>query len=186
MLSSPRIFARFKDAKRGSDNMIFRRSASLSKGIFGPVNECISWPILGLAIFVRYRTVRASTPIAMLDPVIQYQEALAKAEELKEQALQFLTERRAAIEKEIATVEKEIAAMTGETLPKAPKAPKFQGKQISFRLLADMLKDRPDRTMSPRREGYDTQWIKRLVAENPDRLTLGGNGPWPTVTLVGT
>jgi hypothetical protein len=122
----------------------------------------------------------------MLDPVKQYQEALAKAEELKSKALQYLRDRKAAIEKEVAELDKEIGDMTGETPQKAvnPKAPKFEGKQISFRLLADLLKDRPDRTLSIRKEGYDTKWMKQLVQDNPGQLILGGNGPWPTVTLT--
>lgn len=120
----------------------------------------------------------------MSDPVKQYEEALARAEELKTAAIDFLKNRKAEIEKEVAALDKEINAMTGATPQKEPKAPKVQGKQISLRLLVDLLKEREDRTMSPRREGYDTPWIKKLAAENPDQLVFGGNGPWPTVTLA--
>ena len=121
----------------------------------------------------------------MSDPISQYQEALARAEALKPKAIQFLHDRKAAIQKEIAEVDREIAEMTGEqTHPPKPRALKPQGKQISFRLLADLLKDRPDKTLNIRKEGYDTAWMKQLVKDNPDQLTLGGNGPWPTVTLL--
>jgi hypothetical protein len=120
----------------------------------------------------------------MSDPVSQYHEAVAKAEALKATAIQFLRDRKATIEQEIAEVDRQIAAMTGGTVRTAgPRAPKPQGKQISFRLLTDVLKDRPDRTLNIRKEGYDTMWMKALVKENPGQLTLGGAGPWPTVTL---
>jgi hypothetical protein len=44
-----------------------------------------------------------------------------------------------------------VTAMTGEQKPKAERAkgPKYTGKQISFRLISDMLRERPDRTQSP-------------------------------------
>jgi hypothetical protein len=123
--------------------------------------------------------------LKMPDPVSLYYEALAKAEELKPKALQFLRDRKVAIEKEIATLDREISGMTGEDVQHAkPRASKFQGKQISFRLLVDVLKDRPDRTLSIRKEGYDTAWMKQLVNSNPGKLALGGNSPWPTITLV--
>jgi hypothetical protein len=120
----------------------------------------------------------------MSDPVSQYHEAVAKAEALKATAIQFLRDRKSMIEQEIAEVDRQIAAMTGETARTArSRAQKPQGKQISFRLLTDVLKDRPDRTLNIRKEGYDTMWMKTLVKENPGQLTLGGAGPWPTVTL---
>jgi hypothetical protein len=122
----------------------------------------------------------------MSDPVTQYQEAVSKAEELKPKAIQYLHDRKSAIEKEIAEIDREIAAMTGEPAQTAkPRTQKPAGKQISFRLLAELLKDRPDRTLNIRKEGYDTAWIKELVKDNPGQLTFGGNGPWPTVTLNG-
>jgi hypothetical protein len=120
----------------------------------------------------------------MTNPLSEYRDALARAEELKTAAIAFLKRRKAEIEAEIAKLDGEIAAMAGEGLQKEPRAPKAQGKLISAKLLVDLLKDRPDRTMSPRREGYDTQWIKKLAAENPGKLAFGGNGPWPTVKLV--
>jgi hypothetical protein len=120
----------------------------------------------------------------MSDPVSQYHEAVAKAEALKVEATQFLRDRKSAIEKEIVEVDRQIAAMTGGTVRTArPRAAKSQGKQISFRLLSDVLRDRPDKTLNIRKEGYDTAWMKALVRENPGQLTLGGAGPWPTVTL---
>ena len=119
----------------------------------------------------------------MSNPVKQYEDALAKAEELKPLAVQYLKDRKAEIENELKQVEKEIAAMTGETPQKAPKPPKIQGKQISFRLLAELLKERPDRTLHLRKEGYDSKWMKKLAQDNPKKLVFGGSGPWPTVTL---
>lgn len=121
----------------------------------------------------------------MSDPVTQYQEAAAKAEELKQKAVEYLRERRSVIEREIASLDKEIAVMTGEKAPKADrvKGPQYVGKQISFRLLSDILRERPDRTLNLRKEGYDTKWMKKLVEENPGKLEFGGGGPWPTVTL---
>lgn len=75
--------------------------------------------------------------------------------------------------------------MTGEASQATgePKQ-KYAGKQISFRLLAEMLRERPDRTLSLRKEGYDAKWMRKLVADNPGKLEMGGAGPWPTVTLV--
>jgi hypothetical protein len=122
----------------------------------------------------------------MSDPVKLYQEALAKAEQLKSQAIQFLKNRKIEIEKEVADLNEKIAEMTGEqpAEPKKERAPRIAGKQISFRLLADLLKDRPDRTINIRKEGYDSKWIKSLVKDNPTQLQLGGGGPWPTVKLI--
>jgi hypothetical protein len=123
--------------------------------------------------------------IQMTDPVKQYQDALAKAEELKPKALQHLRNRKFEIESALAEVEREIASMIGEAVKATkPRAEKPAGKQISLRLLVDLLKDRPDKTLNIRKEGYDTKWIRQLVVDNPGQLTLGGQGPWPTVTLA--
>src|SRR5262245_36373826 len=111
----------------------------------------------------------------MSDPVSQYHEAVAKAEALKVEAIRFLRDRKAAVEKEMVEVDRQIAAMTGETVRTTmPRCAKSHGKQSSFRLLTDVLKDRPDRTLNIRKEGYDTAWMKVLVKENPGQLTLGG------------
>jgi hypothetical protein len=139
-----------------------------------------------LVIVLNIRELRETcAPFNMSDPVSQYQEAVAKAESLKPKAIQFLHDRKAAIQKEVAELDREIASMTGQMAQTAkPRTQKPAGKQISFRLLADLLKDRPDKTMNIRKEGYDTAWMKQLVKDNPGKLTLGGVKPWPTVTLL--
>lgn len=123
----------------------------------------------------------------MSNAVKEYQDALARAEELKQKAIDFLQQRKAEIERELAVVDKEIAAMTGEDekpTKERVKRPQYVGKQVSFRLLAETLRERPDRTLNLRKEGYDTKWMKKLVQENPGKLEFGGSGPWPTVTLL--
>lgn len=123
--------------------------------------------------------------LKMPDPVKLYQDALSKAEELKPLALQYLNERKAAIEREISQLDNEIAAMTGEKLkPERVKGPKFVGKQVSFRLLVEILSERSDKTLNLRKEGYDSKWMRKLVSENPGKLELCGSGPWPAVTLL--
>lgn len=123
----------------------------------------------------------------MSNAVKEYQDALARAEELKQKAIDFLQQRKAEIERELAVVDKEIATMTGEDekpTKERAKRPQYVGKQVSFRLLAETLRERPDRTLNLRKEGYDTKWMKKLVQENPGKLEFGGSGPWPTVTLL--
>lgn len=47
-----------------------------------------------------------------------------------------------------------------------------------------MLAAAPDKTIKIRQEGLDLKNIKTLAAANPHLLQMGGNGPWPTVTLL--
>lgn len=121
----------------------------------------------------------------MSNPVTEYEEALLKVEALKQTAIDHLRDRRSAITKELIEIDQQIVELKGEGagLAREPR-PKYTGKQISFRLLAEALRERPDRTLNLRKEGYDTKWMKKLVEENPGKLELGGAGPWPTVTLV--
>lgn len=132
-------------------------------------------------------TVRPSAlnSLIMPNPVEEYEEALAKVEELKQKAIDYLNDRRFAITKELAIIDKEIEVMTGAA-PRVAGEPKqkYTGKQISFRLLSEMLRERPDRTLSLRKEGYDAKWMRKLVEENPGKLEMGGAGAWPTVTLL--
>jgi uncharacterized protein involved in exopolysaccharide biosynthesis len=64
----------------------------------------------------------------MSDPVKLYQEALAKAEQLKSQAIQFLKNRKIEIEREVADLNEKIAEMTGEqpAEPKKERAPRLR------------------------------------------------------------
>jgi hypothetical protein len=110
----------------------------------------------------------------------------AEIQSLEQSALTELQDKRNALLEEIAAVDAEIEGLTGESTEKLAirtRAPKRAGKQISFELLKTTLRELPGKTMNIRKEGYDSKQIKSLIASNPESLSLGGKGAWPTVSL---
>ncbi len=119
--------------------------------------------------------------------VDRIQKLKAEIAQLEQAALQELMDRRNALTNEIATVDAEIARLTGkpvEAKKARPSAPKPAGKSLPLQELKELLAAAPQKTLSIRKEGLDLANIKTLAAANPSRLTLGGKGPWPTVTLL--
>lgn len=130
----------------------------------------------------------------MSDAIALYQNAIAKAkaaqeevEARKSEALTAFRKRREELLDQVSKLDSEIAALSGETVSngRTPRKQPTAKKQISLRLLVDKLKDLPEQTMSIRKEGYDTTQIRQLALDNPGVISLGGNGPWPTVSLIG-
>lgn len=115
--------------------------------------------------------------------------ALARIEELKaqianleNQAVQELRVKRDAVAQELASLDAQIAKLTGKA-PDSRKA-KPTGKSPSLQELKEMLAAAPNKTLNIRKEGLELRNIKVLATANPTLLGLGGNGPWPTVTLL--
>ena len=119
--------------------------------------------------------------------------SLTRIEDLKAQiatleknALQELMDKRNTLSHELSTVDAEIAKLTGKpfegkktraTSSKALKSPSLQE-------LKDILAAASGKTIGIRAEGYDLRNIKVLAAANPQLLSVGGKGAWPTVTLL--
>ena len=119
--------------------------------------------------------------------------SLKRIEELKAQiakleadALRELREKREALLAELKTVDEQIAAFTGE-VPQAKtrkRAEREPARSVPLQELKEMLSKAPDKTLSIRKENLELRNIKVLAQANPHLLKLGGNGPWPTVTLL--
>ena len=76
---------------------------------------------------------------------------------LEQQELTELKERRTALSTELASVDAELARVTGQP---------------------------PGKTVNIRKANLELANIKTLAAANPHLLSIGGHGPWPTVTLL--
>ena len=119
--------------------------------------------------------------------------SLKRIEELKAQiakleadALRELREKRDALLAELKTVDEQIAGFTGE-VPQAKtrkRAEREPARSVPLQELKEMLSKAPDKTLSIRKENLELRNIKVLAQANPHLLKLGGNGPWPTVTLL--
>jgi hypothetical protein len=119
--------------------------------------------------------------------------SLKRIEELKAQiakleadALHELRAKRDALVEELKSVDAQIAAFTGapvqtKTRKRAERGP---ARSVSLQELKEMLLKAPDKTVSIRKENLDLKGIKVLAQANPNLLKLGGNGPWPTVTIL--
>ncbi len=112
----------------------------------------------------------------------------AQIESLEKSAINELRGNRDALISEIAQVDADIALLTGEKIEKKTRRTarlrESEGKQISFELLKTMLRRVPSKTINIRKEGFDTKQVRSLAAAYPQSLTIEGNGPWPTVTLL--
>jgi hypothetical protein len=121
-----------------------------------------------------------------LSPFKRIEELKAQIAKLEGEALRELRERRDALTAELQSVNAEIAALTGAPAePKTRKrAEREPAKSIPLQDLKELLAKAPDKTLSIRKENLDLRNIKVLAQANPHLLKLGGNGPWPTVTLL--
>lgn len=114
------------------------------------------------------------------------EELKAQIAKLEEDALRELRDKRTALIEELKSVDAQIAAFTGAPAqPKTRKrAEREPARTISLQELKEMLLKAPDKTVSIRKENLDLKNIKTLVQANSNVLKLGGNGPWPTVTIL--
>jgi ABC-type phosphate transport system auxiliary subunit len=119
--------------------------------------------------------------------------ALKRIEELKTQiakleadAIRELRLKREALQAELQSVDAQLEALTGsqpETKSRK-RAERGPARSLPLQELKDLLTNAPEKTVNIRKENLDLRNIKVLVEANPHLLKLGGNGPWPTVTLL--
>jgi hypothetical protein len=105
---------------------------------------------------------------------------------LEKSALQELMDKRNTLSHELSSVDAEIAKLTGKPVEgkKARAGSSKALKSPSLQSLKEILAAAPNKTIGIRAEGYDLQNIKVLAAANPQLLSVGGKGAWPTVTLL--
>ena len=112
------------------------------------------------------------------------QELKAQIAQLEKQSIQELREKREAIVKEMAEIDTQLAELTGAPAEKKTRATAAPGRSIPLSELKELLAAAPDKTLSIRQAGLELRNIKILAEANPHLLRIGGNGPWPTVTLL--
>jgi hypothetical protein len=119
-------------------------------------------------------------------PLKQIEELKAQIARLEGDALRELRVRRDELVAELQSVEAQIAALTGT--PAEPKTRKRTEREparsVPLQELKELLVNAPDKTLNIRKKNLDLRNIKVLAEANPHLLKLGGNGPWPTVTLL--
>ena len=109
----------------------------------------------------------------------------AQIASLEKNALQELMEKRNTLSHELSTVDAEIAKLRPVEGKKTHAVvAKATGKSPSLQELKALLAAAPNKTIGIRAEGYDLKNIKVLAAANPQLLSVGGKGAWPTVTLL--
>lgn len=111
----------------------------------------------------------------------------AEIASLEQAAVSELKERRKALVDELASIDARIAELTGqasETKTSRARGARVGGKSLPLEALKELLANAADKTVNIRKEGLDLQNIKTLAKANPHLLSLGGKGPWPTVTLL--
>lgn len=121
-----------------------------------------------------------------LNSLKRIEELKAQIAKLEADALRELREKRDALVTELKSIDAQIAAFTGGPAePKTRKrAEREPARSVPLQELKEMLTNAPDKTLSIRKENLDLRNIKVLAQANPHLLKLGGNGPWPTVTLL--
>jgi hypothetical protein len=108
----------------------------------------------------------------------------AEIARLQTEAAKELRQKREALAAELAQVDALIAQLSGESGSANGRVLKVPAKSLSLQELKEWLEKAPDKTLSIRKEKLDLRNIKVLAEANPRLLKLGGNGPWPTVTLL--
>ena len=121
-----------------------------------------------------------------LNPIKRIEELKAQIAELEAGALKELRQKREALLAELQSVDAQIAAFTGAPAESKSRkrAEREPAKSLPLQELKELLANAPDKTLSIRKENLDLRNIKVLAQANPHLLKLGGNGPWPTVTLL--
>ena len=121
-----------------------------------------------------------------LNSLKRIEELKAQIAKLEADALQELRQKREGLLAELQAIDSQIGAFTGmpaeaKTRKRTDRGP---AKSVPLQELKEMLASAPDKTLSIRKENLDLKNIKVLAQANPTLLKLGGNGPWPTVTLL--
>jgi hypothetical protein len=121
-----------------------------------------------------------------LNPLKRIEELKAQIAKLEADALRELKEKREALLAELQSVDAQIAEYTGAPVESKmrKRADRGPARSLPLQELKDLLANAPDKTLSIRKENLDLRNIKVLAQANPSLLKLGGNGPWPTVTLL--
>jgi hypothetical protein len=137
-------------------------------------------------LFENRRIKPAATMTNDLNPLKRIEELKAQIAKLEADALQELKEKREALLAELQSVDAQIAAFTGAPveLKTRKRSEREPARSIPLQELKELLANAPDKTLSIRKENLDLRNIKVLAQANPHLLKLGGNGPWPTVTLL--
>jgi hypothetical protein len=119
-------------------------------------------------------------------PLKQIEELKAQIARLEGDALRELRERREELVAELQSVDSQIAALAGVSVESKTRkrTEREPAKSVPLQELKELLANAPDKTLSIRKENLDLKNIKVLAEANPHLLRLGGNGPWPTVTLL--
>lgn len=115
------------------------------------------------------------------------QELKAEIARLEGEALNDLKAKRDSILAEVREIDAQIALLTGiagEVATTRKRSPREAAKIVPSAELKALLEKAPDKTLSIRKENFDLRSIKELAARNPSLFRMGGNGPWPTVTLL--
>lgn len=122
------------------------------------------------------------TNVSSLERLQQLQAEVTK---LQQAAIQELMEKRNALARELAAVDADIAKLTGKPVEgKKPRTPASPGRNIPLSQLKEELEAAPEKTLNIRKANLELRNVKNLVAVNPRLLRMGGNGAWPTVTLL--
>ena len=115
----------------------------------------------------------------------QLQEQLARLEQADLSALEA---KKAKLLKEVEEVDTQIAAIVKElgisvSSEKTAAGQKAQGILVSYNRLLQLFEEHKTSEINLRALRLDTKQIKKLVADNPDKLELAGKGAWPIVKL---
>jgi len=114
----------------------------------------------------------------------QLQQQLAQLEKADLSALEAKKKKLLAeideIDRQIAEVVKSLGITTSY---KASSASKSQGILVSLNRLLELFKEHKTNELNVRSLRLDTKQIKKLAAENPNQIELGGKGAWPVVKL---
>jgi hypothetical protein len=119
-------------------------------------------------------------------PLKQIEELKAQIARLEGDALRDLRKRREELVAELQSVDSQIATLTGVSVESKTRkrTEREPAKLVPLQELKELLANAPDKTLNIRKENLDLRNIKVLAEANPHVLRLGGNGPWPTVTLL--
>jgi hypothetical protein len=82
-------------------------------------------------------------------------------------------------------VDVDIAKLPGKPMEgKKPRTPASRGRNISLQQLKEELAVAPNKTLNVRKANLELRNVKNLAQANPGLLKLGGNGAWPSVSLL--
>jgi chromosome segregation ATPase len=117
----------------------------------------------------------------MPDTLTRIEDLKSQIATLEQNAIQELMDKRNTLSRELAAVNADLAKLTGKPVEGKKTV---AGKSPSLQELKEILSAAPQKTIGIRSDGYDLRNIKVLANANPQLLSLGGKGAWPTVTLL--